>query len=426
MKIAIIGAGISGNVVARGLHRHHEITVFEGGDHVGGHSHTHQLEVGGRPFTVDTGFIVYNNLTYPRFSALLAELGVESRATAMSFSVRNEMSGLEYASTSINTLFAQRCNLLRLRFHRMWREILRFNRQASALPDAHPHHDTTLGDYVREHGFSPEFVHNYLLPMASAIWSAAPADIGAMPARFLIGFFRNHGMLSVNDRPQWRTVCSGSAQYVARLVAPFRARIQLRTPVAGVRRSAQGVQLRLAGGETRQFDRVFFACHSDQALALLEDASAVERAVLGAMPYQENEIVLHTDTRLLPQRRLAWAAWNYHVTHEPAERVCVTYNMNILQALDSTETFCVTLNRSSAIDPAKILRRLSYQHPLFTRAAVAAQARLPQINGVNRSYFCGAYWRYGFHEDGVVSAEAALACFAREVPLAQRALHRLG
>ena len=426
MKIAIIGAGISGNVVARGLHRHHEITVFEGGDHVGGHSHTHQLEVGGRPVTVDTGFIVYNNLTYPRFSALLAELGVESRATAMSFSVRNEMSGLEYASTSINTLFAQRCNLLRLRFHRMWREILRFNRQASALPEAHPHHDTTLGDYVREHGFSPEFVHNYLLPMASAIWSAAPADIGAMPARFLIGFFRNHGMLSVNDRPQWRTVCGGSAQYVARLVAPFRARIQLRTPVAGVRRSAQGVQLRLAGGETRQFDRVFFACHSDQALALLEDASAVERAVLGAMPYQENEIVLHTDTRLLPQRRLAWAAWNYHVTHEPAERVCVTYNMNILQALDSTETFCVTLNRSSAIDPAKILRRLSYQHPLFTRAAVAAQARLPQINGVNRSYFCGAYWRYGFHEDGVVSAEAALACFAREVPLAQRALHRLG
>ena len=426
MKIAIIGAGISGNVVARGLHRHHEITVFEGGDHVGGHSHTHQLEVGGRPFTVDTGFIVYNNLTYPRFSALLAELGVESRATAMSFSVRNEMSGLEYASTSINTLFAQRCNLLRLRFHRMWREILRFNRQASALPEAHPHHDTTLGDYVREHGFSPEFVHNYLLPMASAIWSAAPADIGAMPARFLIGFFRNHGMLSVNDRPQWRTVCGGSAQYVARLVAPFRARIQLRTPVAGVRRSAQGVQLRLAGGETRQFDRVFFACHSDQALALLEDASAVERAVLGAMPYQENEIVLHTDTRLLPQRRLAWAAWNYHVTHEPAERVCVTYNMNILQALDSTETVCVTLNRSSAIDPAKILRRLSYQHPLFTRAAVAAQARLPQINGVNRSYFCGAYWRYGFHEDGVVSAEAALACFAREVPLAQRALHRLG
>ena len=426
MKIAIIGAGISGNVVARGLHRHHEITVFEGGDHVGGHSHTHQLEVGGRPFTVDTGFIVYNNLTYPRFSALLAELGVESRATAMSFSVRNEMSGLEYASTSINTLFAQRCNLLRLRFHRMWREILRFNRQASALPEAHPHHDTTLGDYVREHGFSPEFVHNYLLPMASAIWSAAPADIGAMPARFLIGFFRNHGMLSVNDRPQWRTVCGGSAQYVARLVAPFRARIHLRTPVAGVRRSAQGVQLRLAGGETRQFDRVFFACHSDQALALLEDASAVERAVLGAMPYQENEIVLHTDTRLLPQRRLAWAAWNYHVTHEPAERVCVTYNMNILQALDSTETVCVTLNRSSAIDPAKILRRLSYQHPLFTRAAVAAQARLPQINGVNRSYFCGAYWRYGFHEDGVVSAEAALACFAREVPLAQRALHRLG
>ena len=263
--------------------------------------------------------------------------------------------------------------------------------------------------------------------MASAIWSAAPADIGAMPARFLIGFFRNHGMLSVNDRPEWRTVCGGSRQYVARLVAPFRARIHLRTPVAAVRRVGGLVQLRLAGGELLNFDRVFFGCHSDQALALLADASPAEREVLGAIPYQENEVVLHTDTRLLPERRLAWAAWNYHVAREPAERVCVTYNMNILQALESSQTVCVTLNRSAAIDPAKVLRRLVYHHPLFTRAAVAAQARLAEINGVNRSYFCGAYWRNGFHEDGVVSGENALECFrSREVPLAQRALYRLG
>ncbi len=426
MRIAIIGAGIAGNVIARGLYRHHEITVFEAGDHVGGHSHTHQVEVAGRQLAVDTGFIVYNNATYPRFSALLAELGVESRATAMSFSVRNEVSGLEYASASINTLFAQRRNLLRPRFHRMCREILRFNRHASALLQNHSHHDMTLGDYVREHRYSAGFVDDYLVPMASAIWSAAPADIGAMPARFLIGFFRNHGMLSVNDRPEWRTVCGGSAQYVARLVAPFRSRIHLRTPVQGVRRIGAGAQLRLASGETRQFERVFFACHSDQALAMLEDASEAERSVLGAIPYQENEVVLHTDARLLPARRRAWAAWNYHVTRAAAERVCVTYNMNILQALDSPATICVTLNRSAAIDPAKILRRLSYQHPLFTGAAVAAQARLPEINGVNRAYFCGAYWRYGFHEDGVVSAEAALDCFAREVPLAQRAVHGLG
>ncbi|MDE2219044.1 MAG: FAD-dependent oxidoreductase [Gammaproteobacteria bacterium] len=425
MKIAIIGAGISGNVVARLLCRQHEITVFEAGDHIGGHSHTHQVEVGGRSVAVDTGFIVYNDLTYPRFSALLAELRVPTRTTAMSFSVRNEVSGLEYASASLNTLFAQRSNLLRPRFHRMWAEILRFNRNATEFHDAHGHHELTLGDYVREQRYSGAFVRDYLVPMASAIWSAAPADIGAMPARFLIGFFRNHGMLSINDRPQGRTVCGGSAPYVARLVAPFRARIRLRTAVLGVRRDASGVWLRLPGGERRHFDRVFLACHSDQALALLEDASEAERAVLGAMPYQENEVVLHTDESLMPRQRRAWAAWNYHVTAAQAASVRVTYNMNILQALPTEETVCVTLNRSDAIDPRRVLRRLSYQHPVFTRAAVAAQARLPEINGVNCAYFCGAYARFGFHEDGVASAEAALASFATEGSRAQRALHRL-
>jgi len=243
-----------------------------------------------------------------------------------------------------------------------------------------------------------------------------------MPARFLIGFFRNHGMLTVNDRPEWRTICGGSQEYVARLVAPFRSRIHLRTPVAAVRRIGRRVQLRLGSGELLNFDRVFFACHSDQALALLADASAVEREVLGAIPYQENEVV-----RLLPRRKLAWAAWNYHIAREPAARVCVTYNMNILQALPAQASVCVTLNRSSSIDPARVLRRLVYHHPLFTPAAVSAQGRLAEINGVNHSYFCGAYWRNGFHEDGVVSAETALECFhAREVAHAQRTLYRLG
>ena len=427
MKIAIIGSGISGNVVARGLYAQHDIAVFEAGDHVGGHSHTHQIEVAGTRLAVDTGFIVYNNLTYPRFSRLLAELQVESRPTAMSFSVRNELSGLEYSSASLNTLFAQRRNLLRPGFHRMWRDILRFNRHASRLLTSPSGHDTTLGEYVREHGYSREFVDDYLVPMASAIWSAAPADVGAMPARFLIGFFRNHGMLSVNDRPEWRTVCGGSREYVARLVAPFRARIHLRTAVTAVRRSADRVQLHLAGGEQLGFDRVFFACHSDQALALLADASVAEREVLGAIPYQENEVVLHTDERLLPKRRRAWAAWNYHIAREAAERVCVTYNMNILQALPAAQTVCVTLNRSAAIDPERVLRRLVYHHPLFTRAAVGAQARLAEINGARQTYFCGAYWRNGFHEDGVISGENALDFFhAREVLRAQRTLYRLG
>ena len=426
MRIAVIGAGIAGNVVASRLHPHHEVSVFEAGDHIGGHAHTHQIEIEGRPLAVDTGFIVYNEATYPNFSRLLAELGVVSQASTMSFSVHNEASRLEYNGTTINTLFAQRRNLFRPRFHRMWRDILRFNAQAPGHLAAGLDHDTSLGEYVREQGYSREFVADYLVPMAAAIWSAAPADIGAMPARFLIGFFRNHGMLSVNDRPQWRTVRGGAMSYVERLVAPFRAHVHLRTPVIGVRRHAGGVRLRLRGGEDRHFDRVFFACHSDQALALLEDASHAERTILGAIPYQENEVVLHTDTHLLPRRRLAWAAWNYHVPRVPAERVCVTYNMNILQALPVATTLCVTLNRSAAIDPRRVLRRLSYQHPLFTRAAVAAQARWAEINGVQASYYCGAYWRYGFHEDGVVSALRALATFAQEPAHAQRAVYRLG
>jgi predicted NAD/FAD-binding protein len=279
---------------------------------------------------------------------------------------------------------------------------------------------------VRTHGYSREFLDDYLMPMAAAIWSAAPADIGKMPARFLIGFFRNHGMLSVNDRPQWRTISGGSARYVERLVAPFRARIHLRTPVLGLRRVAGQVLLRVPGSESLSFDRVFLACHSDQALALLEDASDAEREILAAIPYQENEAVLHTDTALLPRARRAVAAWNYHVQAGPDPRVCVTYNMNHLQSLPGPQTLCVTLNRSSAIDPAKVLRRVNYHHPVFTREAVAAQSRLDEISGVRATYYCGAYWRYGFHEDGVLSGERALARFEQERPHAERAVHGLG
>ncbi len=412
--------------MAAGLHPRHEITVFEAGDHVGGHSHTHEVDLQGQRLAVDTGFIVYNELTYPRFTALLARLGVATQASSMSFSVRNEATGLEYNGTSINTLFAQRRNLFRPGFHRMWRDILRFNRHAPGHLDQHEHQDQSLGEYVRTHGYSREFLDDYLMPMAAAIWSAAPADIGAMPARFLIGFFRNHGMLSVNDRPQWRTITGGSARYVERLVAPFRARIHLRTPVLGVRRVAGQVLVRVPGSEPLAFDRVVLACHSDQALALLEDPSREEGEILGAIPYQENEAVLHTDTSLLPRARRAVAAWNYHVQAGPDPRVCVTYNMNHLQSLPGPHTLCVTLNRSAAIDGARVLRRVNYHHPVFTRAAVAAQSRLDEINGVRGTYYCGAYRRYGFHEDGVLSGERALACIGQEPIRAERAVHRLG
>jgi predicted NAD/FAD-binding protein len=427
MKIAIIGAGIAGNTLAHRLHREHDITVFEAGSHVGGHTHTHSVELDGERHAIDTGFIVFNDRTYPNFIALLDELGVESRVSSMSFSVRNEGSDLEYNGTTLNTLFAQRSNLFRPSFHRMIRDILRFNREAPQLLTGGP--EIALGDYLQAGGYSPGFVGNYLVPMGAAIWSTDPARMLSFPARYFVRFLHNHGMLSVDDRPQWRTILGGSARYVEKLVAPFRNRILLDTPVESVRRQPDGVWVKARGMEARRFDQIFFACHSDQALRLLQDATPQEREVLGAIVYQRNEAVLHTDTALLPRRRLAWAAWNYHVLseREAGEQpppATLTYNMNILQGLRSRHTFCVTLNRSAAIDPGKVIKRLVYEHPLYTVAGVAAQQRQREVNGGRRTYFCGAYWRFGFHEDGVVSALTALDHFEEDAH-AQRHLPRV-
>ena len=422
MKIAIIGSGIAGNVAAHRLHKEHEITVFEAGAHVGGHTHTHEIDSHGERYAIDTGFIVFNDWTYPNFIALLSELGVESQASVMSFSVRNEASGLEYNGTTINTLFAQRSNLLRPSFYRMLRDIVRFNREAPALLASST--DIALGDYLAAHHYSSEFIGDYLVPMGAAIWSTDPARMLAFPARFFVRFFENHGMLSVDARPQWRAIRGGSARYVDKLVAPFRGRIRLNTPVESVRRMRDCVLVKARGAEAQRFEHVFLACHSDQALGLLADATPLERQILGAIPYQENEAVLHTDTSMLPHARRAWAAWNYHVVRESNERVALTYNMNILQSLAARETFCVTLNHSERIAPAKIIKRLVYHHPLFTPAGVAAQKRQHEINGQQRTYFCGAYWRFGFHEDGVVSALDAVEHF-EQTAHAQRDLSRV-
>ena len=422
MKIAIIGSGIAGNVVAHRLQREHEITVFEAAAHIGGHTHTHEIDLHGERLAIDTGFIVFNDWTYPNFIALLSELGVESQPSAMSFSVRNEASGLEYNGTTLNTLFAQRRNLLRPSFHRMLRDIMRFNREAPALLESAS--DIALGEYLAAQGYSREFIGDYLMPMGAAIWSTDPAHMLAFPARFFVRFFHNHGMLSVNSRPQWRAIRGGSARYVDKLVAPFRHRIRLNTPVETVRRLRDRVLIKARGTEVERFDQVFFACHSDQALNLLVDATPLEREILGAIPYQENEVVLHTDTALLPRARRAWAAWNYHVVSGQPERAALTYNMNILQSLRTRATVCVTLNHSEHIAPERIIKRLSCQHPLYTPAGVAAQQRQHEINGVHRSYFCGAYWRFGFHEDGVVSALNALEHFGA-AEHAQRDLSRV-
>ena len=421
MKIAIIGSGVAGNVVARRLHRAHDITVYEAASHIGGHTHTHSVEQAGRRYEVDTGFIVFNDRTYPHFIALLDELGVASQESSMSFSVRNEASGLEYNGTTLNTLFAQRRNLLRPSFLGMIRDILRFNREAPAVL-AERGNELPLGELLARGRYGRAFVEHYIVPMGASIWSSDPASMLEFPARFFVRFLHNHGMLTVNDRPVWRTIRGGSARYVETLTAPFRERIRLNTPVEWMRRLPGSVIVKARGSEALRFDAAFLSCHSDQALRLLADPSRVERDVLGAIPYQANEAVLHTDTRLLPKRRLAWAAWNYHVLPEDRGPIALTYNMNILQRLDAPTPFLVTLNRSEAIDPARVIKRITYHHPLFTPSAVAAQARQRELNGAHRTYYCGAWWSNGFHEDGVVSALHSLAHFEQDH--AQRPLHR--
>ena len=417
-KIAVIGTGIAGNLAAFRLATEHDITVYEADSRIGGHTNTVDVMAGGKRWAVDTGFIVFNNATYPNFIALLDELGVESQDSNMSFSMRNERNGLEYNGASLNTLFAQRRNLLRPSFYRMLRDILRFNREALALLNE-PGNTITLGDYLKKNGYSREFVDHYIVPMGAAIWSATPDGMAAVPAGFFVRFLYNHGLLSIDDRPTWRVIKGGSNNYVEKLVAGHRDRIRLNSPVQWIRRHPEYIEIKAKGAGMERFDQIFLACHSDQALRLLADPTPQERDVLGAIEYQKNEAVLHTDTSLMPRRRLAWAAWNYHIPAGAGMskgRVALTYNMNILQSLKAPVQFCVTLNHRQAIDPDKIIRVINYSHPIFTERAVAAQKRHRDINGARRTYFCGAYWRYGFHEDGVLSAMNALEHFREDLP----------
>ena len=407
MKIAIIGSGISGLTLAHHLHQQHDITVFEANSHIGGHTHTHTIDLFGQNYQVDTGFIVFNDRTYPNFIQMLDELKVPWQPSQMSFSVRNEATGLEYNGTTINSLFAQRSNFLKPSFYGMIKDILRFNKQSLSLLESGD--EISLGDYLTKNNYKPLFINNYIVPMGAAIWSTDTAQMMHFPARFLVRFFHHHGMLTVSNRPQWRTVAGGSARYVEALTEPFKYKIKLNTPIASVNRLIDSVKIKPKNGDEMRFDYVFFACHSDQALALLGDnATAQEREILGAIPYQENSIYLHHDDSLLPKRKIAWAAWNYHVTEQPSNKVKVTYNMNILQNLTSPEPILVTLNHTDLINPAKVIKRLKYTHPLYTIAGAAAQARHAEISGHNRTGYAGAYWRNGFHEDGVASALAAL------------------
>ncbi len=413
MQIAVIGAGISGLVAAHRLSRSrggkHRVTLFEANAYPGGHTNTLDVELAGRRHAVDTGFIVFNDRTYPNFIALLEELGIGSRPTEMGFSVRCDRTGLEYNGSSLNGFFARRSNLVCPSFWRMAADIARFNRHAprDVLAGGElANESTTVGEYLRRGGYGREFAEHYLLPMGAAIWSCPVGTFAEFPIRFIVDFYRHHGLLSLTDRPQWRVVEGGSRTYVAEILRRFPGRVRLSTPIVQVRRSESAVEITPRGGEPERFDHVVFACHADQALRMLADPSESERELLTAFPYEPNVALLHTDPTLLPRRRRAWASWNYLLSADPEARPVVTYCMNILQHIRSREVINVTLNGEHRVDPDRVLARIVYEHPVFTTARAAAQRRHGELLNVRHTSYCGAYWRNGFHEDGVVSALA--------------------
>ncbi|MEY4640850.1 MAG: hypothetical protein RLZZ227_844 [Pseudomonadota bacterium] len=407
MKIAVIGGGISGLTAAWSLAPDHEVHVFEAGLNAGGHTATVDVRYNDEHHAIDTGFIVFNDRTYPNFIALLDRLGISSKPTTMGFSVADARTGVEYAGANLNTLFAQRRNLVSPRFLRMVHEILRFNREVEEHLRITPTlAHATLGEYLREYRYSDAFRDLYLLPMGAAIWSSDQDGMQAFPLQFFVRFFRNHGLLDIRDRPQWRVIEGGSRSYLAPLTAPFRDRLYVNTPVTEVVRThtPNGPQVRIKSARGYEFfDEVVFGCHSDQALRMLGDPTQAELEVLSAIPYRRNEVVLHTDIDLLPRNRRCWSSWNVSLGRIPTDRPSLTYNMNILQGLQSERTWCVSLNQRDLIRPEHVWGVYHYDHPVFTLDGIRAQQRWHEVNGVHRTWFCGAWWRNGFHEDGVWS-----------------------
>ncbi|MCD9517758.1 NAD(P)/FAD-dependent oxidoreductase [Photobacterium phosphoreum] len=407
MKIAIIGSGISGLTTAWYLRHKHNITLFEANDYAGGHTATVDVEVDSRQYAIDTGFIVFNDRTYPNFEQLLMELDIQGQASEMSFSVHNDNNGLEYNGHGLSSLFAQKKNLFKPQFFRFLYEITKFNRLAKQTAYENIEQQQTLGDFLQQHDLSDYFTENYILPMGAAIWSSSLADMRNIPLDFFLRFFLNHGLLDIVNRPQWYVIPGGSREYVNRMLVAIEPLIKLNSPVQQVSRLNDQVYITV-NDSVEVFDHVIFACHSDQALALLADSTTNEQQILSAMAYQDNEVVLHTDESILPNEKAAWASWNYHlplISNDSQQQLpALTYNMNILQGIDAPETFCVTLNQTQDIDPSKILRQFTYAHPVFNRSSIHAQQQRHLINGMENTWFCGAYWYNGFHEDGVRSA----------------------
>lgn len=404
-NIAIIGSGVSGLTAAYLLSKKNNVTVFEKEPIIGGHTATVDIEKSGQSYAIDSGFIVFNDKTYPNYLALLDELGITKQATEMSFSVHNCQTGLEYNGHNINTLFAQRRNLFNPRFWILVKEILRFNKLCKSIYEEDVYlPGLTLGDFLAEHRFNAFFAEHYILPMGAAIWSSSLSQMETFEFRFFVQFFHNHGLLNIQDRPQWYVVPNGSRSYLAPLCHPFKDNIQVNADIQGITRLDNKVQIHFKGGIEQEFDEVVIACHSDQALSLLTDATEDEINILSDMPYSKNSVILHTDATLLPKRKAAWASWNYQLSSDRNKAASVTYNMNILQGIQSEHTFCVTLNQKEAINPATILREFEYHHPIFSSSSIRAQQQRELICGKQHTHFAGAYWHNGFHEDGVRSA----------------------
>jgi predicted NAD/FAD-binding protein len=411
MKIAVVGTGIAGNVATHLLAADHDVTVFEQNDYVGGHSNTVRVDAVDGPHAIDTGFIVYNEERYPNFTKLLRQLGVASKASSMSFSVRCDDDGLEYSNRS---LFAQRRNVASPRFYRLVADIIRFNKSSRELL-LRADDGVLLGAFLEEHRYSKAFIERFLYPMGAAIWSADPSQMREFPARFFAQFFTNHRFLDIFGQPEWRVVRGGSSAYVAKLTESFRDKIRLSSPVTSIRRSDDHVTVTARGSEPERFDEVIVAAHADQALAILDDATPREKDILGTFRFQENVATLHTDTRLMPKRRRAWACWNATVPRTQTGAVAVTYDMNLLQGLETQDEYLVTLNRPDEVDPRAVLRTIRYHHPVYSRGAVESQRRHREISGQNRTHFCGAYWGFGFHEDGVTSGLAVAGHFGKKL-----------
>lgn len=421
MKLAIIGSGISGLAVAHTLRGQADITLFEAGDYFGGHTHTVDLTLdcptGPISHGIDTGFLVFNERTYPQLIKLFAELNVATVPSDMSFSVQvpgaRAGGSLEWSGSSLNTVFAQRSNLVNPRFLRLLRDVLRFNKVATEIAEEGEEKALMqpLSDFLRQHALSDEFRDWYFLPMLGCIWSCPTDQMLQFPAATMIRFCHNHGLLQVTNRPQWWTVAGGARHYVEKIVDPI-ADKRLRSPVQHLTRDAQGVLI-TARGQTERFDKVVLACHSDQSLALLGDASQSERETLSAIRYQSNRAVLHTDTSVLPRQRRAWAAWNYQRapvgntqpagTRQDEARVCLHYLINLLQPLPFKQSVVLSLNPLHAIDPRQVHGSFDYAHPVFDVAAIRAQHQVPALQGKRHTYFCGAWTGYGFHEDGLKS-----------------------